>query len=51
MCWDMDIKHRPNVHLADADYFSRLGADLCYDPLLRNYIEPVWAIRRASFLP
>ncbi len=29
MCWDMDIEHRNNIHLTDADYFSRLGSDLC----------------------
>jgi hypothetical protein len=51
MCWDMDIKHRHNVHLADADYFSQLGADLCYDPLLCDYIEHIWVIRCASPSP
>jgi hypothetical protein len=39
MCWDMDIEHRNDIHLTDADYFSRLGSDLCYDPLLRDYIQ------------
>jgi hypothetical protein len=39
MCWDMDIEHRNNIHLTDADYWSRLGADICYDPLLKDYIE------------
>ena len=38
MCWDMDIEHRNDHWLTDADYFSRLGADLCFDPLLKNYI-------------
>jgi hypothetical protein len=45
-CWDMYIKHCNDIHLADADYFSRLGSDLCYDPLLHNYIEPIDAIKR-----
>ncbi len=44
MCWDMDIEHRNDIHLTDADYWSRLGADICYDPLLKDYIE------RADFL-
>jgi hypothetical protein len=44
MCWDMDIEHRNDVHLTDADYWSRLGVDICYDPLLKDYIE------RANFL-
>ena len=46
MCWDMDIKHRNDIHLADADYFSWLGSDLCYDRLLRNYIERIHALKR-----
>jgi len=29
MCWDMDIIHRNDHFLGHADYFSRLGADLC----------------------
>jgi hypothetical protein len=44
MCWDMDIKHRNNFHLVNADYWSWLGADLCFDPLLKDYIQ------RADFL-
>ncbi len=39
MCWDMDIEHRNDHWLTDADYFSCLGADLCFDPLLKNYIQ------------
>ena len=39
MCWDMSIEHRNDHWLTDADYFSRLGADLCFDPLLRDYIQ------------
>ena len=41
MCWDMDIEHRNDIHLTNANYFSRLGSDLCYDPLLRDYMERV----------
>ena len=41
MCWDMDIEHRNDTFLGDVDYWSRLGADLCFDPLLRTYIEQV----------
>ncbi len=44
MCWDMDIEHRNDMYLADANYFFCLGSDLCYDPFLREYIERVWAI-------
>ena len=45
MCWDMDIEHRNDIHLADADYFSQLGSDLCYNPLLCDYIECIDAIK------
>ena len=51
MCWDMIIEHRNDVCLTDADYFSRLGADLCYDPLLEEYIQQVHAFRRRSPAP
>jgi hypothetical protein len=32
MGWDVDIIHRINDYLADANYWSRLNADLCYNP-------------------
>ncbi len=32
MCWDVDIVHRPDVKLVDADYWARLGVDIIYDP-------------------
>jgi len=51
MCWDMIIEHRNNVCLTDADYFSRLGADLCYDPLLKEYVQQVHALRQRSPAP
>ena len=39
MCWDDDIIHRNNIHLTDADYWSRLGADICFDPLFKSYLD------------
>jgi hypothetical protein len=41
MCWDVDIVHRNDIHLMDADYWSRLGADICYDydPLFKSYLD------------
>jgi hypothetical protein len=39
MCWDVDIVHRSEHYIADADYWSRLGADLCFDPLFKKYLE------------
>jgi hypothetical protein len=32
---DMDIVHRNNILLTDADW-SRLGADICYDQLFKS---------------
>ncbi len=36
MCWDVDIVHQNNNYLVDADYWSRLGADLCFDLLFKK---------------
>jgi hypothetical protein len=33
MCWDADIVHRPDSELVDVDYWSRLGADIDFNPL------------------
>jgi hypothetical protein len=38
MCWDIDIVHRPDSELVDADYWSRLGFTLEYDPLYVQYL-------------
>ena len=46
MCWDMDIEHRKGELLAGPDYFSRLEADLCFDPLLKDYIERAQELKR-----
>jgi hypothetical protein len=48
MCWDMDIEHRNHIFLLDADYWSRLGDDLCFDPLLKTYIEQVNSFHQRS---
>ena len=47
----MDIIHCNNHFLGDADYFSRLGADLCYNPLLRDYIQQIHAFKQQSPSP
>jgi hypothetical protein len=48
MCWDMDIEHRNDTFLTDADYWSRLSVDLCFDPLLKSYIKQVDSFRQRS---
>jgi hypothetical protein len=39
MCWDVDMVHRNDTHLTDADYWSRLGTDICFDPLFKSYLD------------
>ena len=39
MCWDVNIVHRPDTELVDADYWSRLGINLIFDPLYRKYLQ------------
>ena len=39
MCWDVDIVHRNDIHLTDADYWSWLGADICFDPQFKGYLD------------
>lgn len=51
MGWDMDIVHRRDGHLIDADYWSRIDADLCYDPLLRRYLQSSAALARKHPAP
>jgi hypothetical protein len=49
MCWDVDIVHRPDTELVDADYWSHLGVDLDFDPLLRGYLA--YALARCHSSP
>ena len=39
MGWDMDIVHHRNEHLVGTNNWSRLDADLCYDPLFHHYLH------------
>ena len=39
MMWACDIIHRNAEFLGDADYLSRLVADLDYDPLMLSYLK------------
>ena len=47
MCWDVDIVHRPDHELVDADYWSRLGVDIEFDPLFRDYLRFVRDLRKS----
>jgi len=44
ICWGMIIEHCNYVCLTNANYFSWLGADICFDPLLKDYIQHIDAI-------
>ena len=39
MLWAMDLHHRKAEFLTVPDYFSRLGADMIFDPLTRVYLD------------
>jgi hypothetical protein len=39
MGWDVNIVHRNDHYITDADYWSCLGADLCFDPLFKTYLD------------
>jgi hypothetical protein len=51
MCWDVNIVHRPDSELADANYWSRLGADLNFDPLFHRYLELTHHLRWSLLAP
>ncbi len=36
---DFDIVHQNNNYIADANYWSHLGADLCFDRLFKTYLN------------
>ena len=46
MLWAMDLHHRTNEWLVDADYFSRCGADLSFDPLVTEYLNYTTNLRK-----
>lgn len=47
MCDDCDVVHRNRCWNVDADYFSYLGKDLCFDPLLLTYARHFQTLRRS----
>ena len=51
MCWDVDIVHRPDTELVDADYWSRLSVDLTFDPLYRKYLHLTHHFRSSKPAP
>jgi hypothetical protein len=51
MCWDVNIVHRPDSQLVNADYWSRLGSDIKYNPLLCDHLEFTMNTWAANPLP
>ncbi len=51
MCWDVNIDHQNNNYLVDADYWSHLGNDLCFDPLFKKYLELTRSLRLLHPVP
>jgi hypothetical protein len=51
MCWDVDIVHRPDSELVDADYWSRLNVDIEFDPLFKEYLEFTRLLRQMHPAP
>ena len=46
MLWAMDLYHRVARFLATPDYFSRLGADLYFDEMSREYLSKTIELRK-----
>ncbi len=51
MGWDVDIVHRANNYLTDADCWSRLDSNLCYDLTFKDYIWLVSTLQSQSMSP
>ena len=39
MGWDVNIVHRNDHYITIADYWSRIGAYLCFDPLFKRFLN------------
>ena len=51
MCWNVDIVHRPDTELVDADYWSQMGVDLTFDPLYCKYLQLTRQMRQSNPIP
>jgi hypothetical protein len=48
MGWDVNIFHRNDHYITNADYWSHLGADLCFDPLFKTYLDLTRTLRNEN---
>jgi hypothetical protein len=51
ICWDMDVVHRADSELVDADYWSHLGDDIDFDPLFCDYLDYTAKLRKSHPAP
>jgi hypothetical protein len=51
MCWDVDIVHRTDTELIDANYWSHLGIDLDFDPLFCKYLNLTCKLQKSHPAP
>jgi hypothetical protein len=51
MCWDVDIVHRSDSQLVNADYWSQLGSDIEYGLLLCDHLKFTRKTRTKNPLP
>jgi hypothetical protein len=51
MCWDVDVIHCPDLHLVNADYWLRLGADIDFDPLFWDYLQYTMELQKLHAAP
>jgi hypothetical protein len=51
MCWDVTIVHWNDSYLTDADCWSRLGEDICFDPNFREYLQYIQSLRVTNPAP
>jgi hypothetical protein len=47
MCWDVDILHRPDLQLVDANHWSHLGVEVDFDPLFHDYLQYTMELRKS----
>jgi hypothetical protein len=51
MGWDVNIVHRNDHYITNADYWSHLGADLCFNPLFKTYLDLMRTLRNNNPSP
>jgi hypothetical protein len=51
MCWDVDIVHRPDSELVNANYWSYFGANIDFNPLFRDYLDYTVKLRKSNPAP